>query len=131
VFLGGRTFTAHIDALLLSSNESAESVADGSACTDAKTFWTDTDIPNVGSSVGFAVWTNGTTVAGKTVYTPAKVEFSATPASAGQCWDVIDMFGVAAAKPRVCASAGATLAVDVPVNGTATGPIYLMPVAAR
>ena len=116
---------------VLSSNESAESVADGSAYADARTFLTDTDISSAGPCVGFAVWTNGTTVAGKTVYTPAKVEFSATPASAGQCWDVIDMFGAAAAKPRVCASAGAMLAVDVPVNGTATGPIYLMPVAAR
>ena len=91
----------------------------------------DTVASSTSASVGFAVWTNGTTVGGKVVYTPATIEFSVTPASAGQCWDVIDMYAATAAQPRVCASAKAAVTVDIPVNGTATGPIYLMPAPAH
>lgn len=91
----------------------------------------DTVASSTSASVGFAVWTNGTTVDGKVVYTPATIEFSVTPASAGQCWDVIDMYAATAAQPRVCASAKAVVTVDIPVNGTATGPIYLMPAPAQ
>ena len=59
----------------------------------------------------------------------AHVSFNATPAREGDCFAVTDMFGRAASPmPEACVGAGAVLGVSVAVNGTGSGPVYLLPV---
>ena len=83
-------------------------------------------------AVGFAAWGNGTSVGGKIVYTTTDITFSVAPAKAHDCWSVTDMFGAAlSAAPRVCATSGASVSISLPANGSATGPVYLLPVDAE
>jgi len=87
------------------------------------------------AAVGFAAWGNGTDVAvgigGRVEYkfTPTTISFAAAPAVASDCWTVHDMFGQKLAADRVCATAGGIVSVLLPANGSATGPIYLLPTA--
>lgn len=80
-------------------------------------------------AVGFAAWGNGTSVGGEILYTTTDITFSVAPAKAHDCWSVTDMFGAAlSAAARVCATSGASVSISLPANGSATGPVYLLPV---
>ena len=86
------------------------------------------------TAVGFAAWGNGTVAVEIGVrveykFTPTTISFAAAPAVASDCWTVHDMFGQKLAADRVCATAGGIVSVLLPANGSATGPIYLLPTA--
>ena len=62
------------------------------------------------------------------VYIEAQLSFSVAPATAGDCGMVTDMYGEVLTE-SVCATEGATVSISLPANGSATGPIYLLPAA--
>jgi len=53
------------------------------------------------------------------------VTFAAGPAVTGDCFAVTHMMGEAGRT--VCVAPGGLLTVSMPINGSSTGPIYLVP----
>ena len=60
-------------------------------------------------------------------YVTTTITFSVAPTAAKDCWTVTDMFGDNLSQPRVCSTVGGMVSVTLPANGSATGPIYLLP----